>query len=122
MDRKDLVKPLTVWKHFKGGEAFVLAIANHSETGEPLVIYRCTGNGKDSNHKDGIYARPLDMFLSEVDTAKYPNATQRYRFECVQEEGLATKYGVIFLKEELYNLEEKLEKEYELEELRNSAN
>ena len=103
MDRKYLVKPLTVWKHFKGGEALILTIANHSETGEPLVIYKCTGNGKDSNHKDGIYARPLNMFLSEVDTVKYPNATQKYRFECIQEEGLETKYGVIFLKEEIYN-------------------
>ena len=111
MDRKDLVKPLTVWKHFKGGEALVLTIAKHSETGEPLVIYKCTGNGKDSNHKDGIYARPLEMFLSEVDTAKYPNVTQKYRFECIQEEGIHDKYGaVVFNEEDFYKMKEKLEK------------
>ena len=55
--------------------------AQHSETGEKLVVYRCMDNNGKTNHKDGIYARPLDMFLSEVDHEKYPNVTQKYRFE-----------------------------------------
>lgn len=29
----------------------------------------------------GIFARPLDMFLSKVDTDKYFNSIQKYRFE-----------------------------------------
>lgn len=76
-----IVRPFTMWKHFKGAKALVIAIAKHSETGEKLVIYCCMDNNGKSNHKDGIYARPLDMFLSEVDHEKYPNITQKYRFE-----------------------------------------
>lgn len=81
-----IVKPLTMWRHFKGTRAFVLAIATHSETGEKLVVYRCMDNNGKTNHKDGIYARPLEMFLSEVDHEKYPDATQKYRFEEIIEE------------------------------------
>lgn len=76
------IKPNTVYRHFKGFKATVITLAKHSETGEELVIYVCdSSNVKDSNHKDGIYARPLDMFLSEVDHEKYPDVKQKYRFE-----------------------------------------
>lgn len=76
-----IVKPFTIWRHFKGTTAFVITVAEHSETGEDLVVYRCSGNKGKTNHKDGIYARPISMFLSEVDHEKYPDATQKYRFE-----------------------------------------
>ena len=80
------VKPFTMWRHFKGTRAFVITVAQHSETEEKLVVYCCMDNKGKTNHKDGIYARPLDMFLSEVDHEKYPNATQKYRFEEIVEE------------------------------------
>lgn len=74
------IKPNTVYRHFKGSLAFVITIVKHSETGEDMVIYCCVDNN-NTNHKDGIYARPLDMFLSEVDHEKYPDIKQKYRFE-----------------------------------------
>lgn len=84
------IKPNTVYKHFKGSKAYIITLAKHSETGEDLVVYRCVDN-ENSNHKDGIYARPLDMFLSEVDHEKYPEVKQKYRFEEVTIESKVNK-------------------------------
>lgn len=50
----------------------VLAHATHTETGEKLVIYRSLEDMKE-------YARPEDMFYSEVDKEKYPDVKQKYR-------------------------------------------
>ncbi len=64
-----------VYRHFKGDYYLVEGIARSSETDEELVLYR-------KLYDDGsLWARPKDLFLSEVDREKYPDATQRYRFE-----------------------------------------
>ena len=84
MTEKDIVNG-TVVKHFKreliNGEKGtgycyeILGIAEHTESGERLVIYRALYGDF------GIYARPLEMFPSKTDKEKYPHIKQEYRFE-----------------------------------------
>ena len=48
-----------VWRHYRGHAYFVLAVAQHTETNEQLVVYRRT----DAHD---VWCRPLAMFLSPV--------------------------------------------------------
>ena len=63
------------YRHFKGNVYVVTNLAVQSENEGILVIY------KDFKQPDKVWARPLDMFLSEVDHEKYPDVVQKMRFE-----------------------------------------
>ena len=65
------VKVGAKYRHFKGNIVEVLMIAKDTETMNDLVIYK---------HDIDTWARPYDMFVSEVDHKKYPNVKQKYRF------------------------------------------
>lgn len=64
------------YRHFKGNLYYVHQIIEHTETGEILVSYQAL------YPPYGMYARPIDMFLEEIDTEREDNVTnQKYRFE-----------------------------------------
>ena len=72
-----------LYRHFKGNIYRIITLATHSETGETLVIY------KRDDAEEKSYARPLDMFLSEVDHKKYPDVRDKYRFTLCSEDVLS---------------------------------
>lgn len=60
------------YRHYKGGEYVIVAIAKHSETGEKMVVYKALyGN-------EQVWVRPYDMF-----TQKVAGKNQEYRFEII---------------------------------------
>lgn len=63
------------YRHFKGNEYEVVELVHHSETQEPMVLYRALYGER------GLWVRPLDMFF---ETIERDGKTQQ-RFEYIGE-------------------------------------
>ena len=50
------------YRHYKGGKYTVMGVAQHSETGEALVVYRPEYGDRE------LWVRPLSMFQESVET------------------------------------------------------
>jgi hypothetical protein len=66
-------KPGEKWQHYKGGQYEIVAMCNHTDTDEVLVIYKSLSFG-------GFHARPFTEWNDEVRTN--PKTLKPiYRFE-----------------------------------------
>lgn len=64
-----------IYRHFKGNRYEVIGVANHSETMEPMVVYRALyGEG-------GLWVRPAAMWNEIVDKENYHGP----RFQRIEE-------------------------------------
>lgn len=50
------------YRHYKGNEYLVLAVARHTETEEELVVYR-----QLYGDTTALWVRPLAMFMEEIE-------------------------------------------------------
>ena len=76
MTYEEAVKAITPgkYRHFKGNEYEVLYIARHSETTEPMIVYRALYG------EHGVWVRPADMWLETVERGR----VEYQRFERIE--------------------------------------
>lgn len=80
-------RPQEIYRHFKGKIYQIITLARHSEDGMQMVVYQQLYAPYE------VYVRPLEMFMSKVDTSKYSNERQIYRFEKLDIEKLDIRSG-----------------------------
>lgn len=63
MTYEEALKAITPgkYRHFKGNEYEVISIARHSETTEPMVVYRALYGDHD------LWVRPADMWFETIE-------------------------------------------------------
>ncbi len=64
------------YRHFKGNLYEVIGIANHSETMEPMVVYRALYG------EQGLWVRPAAMWNEVVEKETYHGPRFQYVGEC----------------------------------------
>jgi hypothetical protein len=71
--RLDLAPLPGIYRHFKGGRYRVVGLATHSETREPMVVYRALYG------EEGLWVRPARMWFEHVERDGY--AGPRFLYE-----------------------------------------
>jgi hypothetical protein len=98
---RETPKEKEVYEHFKGYRYQILTIARNEETEKDMVVYQ------ETTEPYQTFVCDLEMFLEQVDSKKYPETKQKYRFEkCEVEETIHPKLSE-FLDADTY--EKKLE-------------
>lgn len=69
-----MIIPQGIYRHYKGNLYQVLHTAQHSETEESLVVYRCLYGEYD------VWVRPLAMFTETIEV----NDKEVPRFELIK--------------------------------------
>ena len=67
------------YRHFKGHEYIIIAIAKDSEDLKEKIVYQ------DINNPLNVWVRDKNEFLSLVDKNKYPDVLQKERFEKISD-------------------------------------
>ena len=90
------IKAGEYYRHFKGGQYQVTAIARDANTEEKVVVYQALYGEEE------FWVRPYEEFASEVDREKYPDAEQTWRFEKIEEPQQMNPLLLRFLEAESY--------------------
>ena len=75
MEKSKQVRTGEIYRHFKGNLYQIIAVGEHTETEEIMVVYQALYTPFK------IYIRPYNQFVSYVDKDKYPEVIQKKRFE-----------------------------------------
>ena len=68
----------SIFRHFKGNEYAIYTIAKDCEDLHDIVVYKALYGDQ------GTWVRDASVFFSLTDKEKYPNVSQKYRFEKVK--------------------------------------